>query len=801
MRKTTKNVSCLSSPHYSQGGVLKESPALWLAALLFLFTLVLLGGGTVLWTQGIALLGIGLFVIIAPPRQGPGKLTDAAVLGLVVIILTGFLPFPAFFRETWWIGAARELGIQLPSTLSFQPWLSVEALIPFVGGVAWLYVAISWKVEHELRKKLFWAFALSVTVLAGGVIIGTLMQWQYPFATEVQNFSYFPNRNQTSSLLAMGGVVSFGMGMRSLRRRSLFSIVGIVCAGIIFFALIYSLSRAGIFLFIIGCLVWVSLSVRPSNAARVVLLSASGVVILFSLLVFFGGSTIARTGRLFTSPQEESTDFRVLVYEDSWNMISDLPWTGAGLSNFPVVFPQYREASANHNSILHPESDWLWLWAELGLPGFLFGIWLLFALLGGLHFSRKYRRRSNALVAVAALLIFILHSTVDVGGHRLGTFMFAAWLYGIARNTSSTSPQKPLWLSPQMWRLVGVFIGISGIAWIAAEAFTLPWHSSVVLKRSEAMMAADSEVQRQGVEEVRHTVDMAVRRYPLDWRVYFNRAQVGLYRLNDAELAMEDFRRARFLEPIAAQVPYYEGLAWLPFQPVLAVSAWREALARQTDDRALIIRGILANARYSPRVMSLVSDLSFIEADFRYEFLSQLRGDEFLRQFDRDLARNPALESFSFGQKENLLHRWLSAEKLGTVDDFITRHPALGEEHWRFRAEVLTRQKRFQEALSVVWAKLEAPSIPDFREGEDVESLRMEILGSPESIAIASSLLNRQVASSDWSGVENTLSVLENQESIPSFVPYWRSRLQFDQGQFEQSWHSLQDYLKMTSPR
>ncbi len=794
--------SSLSSRPSSPHDISKLSRSRWMPALIFLFGLVVLGGGTILWTQGIALLGIGLFVIYAPPRRGPGKLADAAMLGLLGIILAGFLPVPASLRDSWWIEAAQDLGIRLPATASFQPWLSAEALAPFLGGVAWLYAAISWKTGHEMRANLLWAFAFSVTVLAIGLIAGTLLHIQYPFATEVQSFSYFPNRNQTSNLLAMGGIVSFGMGIRSLRRGPHYTLAGLACAGIIFFALIYSLSRAGIFLFAIGCLVWVALSVRPTNTARVAILSISGVVLLFSLLVFFGGSMIDRSNRFFTGLRGDAADFRLLIYEDSWDMITDLPLTGAGLSNYSAVFPQYRDASANHNSILHPESDWLWLWAELGLPGILCALALLFALLRGLHFERKYRRRSNSLAAVAALLIFILHSLVDVAGHRLGTFLAAAWLYGIAwhPSSSSTSPShRPLWLSPRKWRLAGVILAASGITWIAADAFSLPWHSSVILQRSEAMLGSASGAQLQNLEYVRKSVDLAVRRYPLDWRAYFNRAQVKLYRLGEPQDALDDFRRARFLEPIAAQVPYYEGLAWLPFQPVLAVSAWREALARQTDDRALIIRGILANARYSPRVMSLVSDLSLIEPDLRYQFLERFRGDAFLRQFERDLALEPALESFSFRQKENLLNRWLSAEKFGIINDFLIRHPALAEEQWLFQANLLVRQKRFQDALAIVWNKLAAPSIPDFREGDTTNDLRMDFLGSPTNIAVATSLLNRRVAASDWSGVDKILTVLESQDPFPPFVPYWRSKIQFNEGLYEQSWHSLQVFLNTAS--
>ncbi len=769
--------------------------------LLFIIVLVLLGGGTLLWTQGIALLGIGVFVFISPPSKGPGIWADAAILGLLAMALAGFLPFLGLLRDSWWMEAAKGLGIDFPHTLSVQPYRSMEALVPLLGGIAWLYAAISWEVGHETRKRLLWAFAISMGVLSIGIIAGTLLQLKYPFASTVHNFSYFPNRNQTSSLLVMGGVVSFGMMIRAVqRRRRLWAVTGIICTGIIFFALIYSLSRAGIILFVVGCLIWIALSVYRSNTARIFLLASSGVLMVCSLLVFFGGSTTDRIGQFITAAQGDTADFRMLIYEDSGRMIKDLPLAGAGLSNFSVVFPQYREASVNHNSILHPESDWLWLGAELGIPGLLCALIALGALLKGLNFSRKYRRHSNALVAVAALLIFALHSMVDVAGHRLGTFLAAAWLYGIARHTSSSS-QKPLWMSPQQWRVGGVILALCGIAWIAAEAFSLPWHSSVVLKESEAMLRRDSEAPGPDAEEVRAAVDRAVRRYPLDWRAYFNRAQVRLYRLGEPELAMEDFRRARFLEPIAAQVPYYEGLAWLPFQPILAASAWREALARETDDRALIYRGILSNAQYSPEVAALVADLSLTEPDFRYQFLGGLRGNDYLSELNRDLARNSALESFSHEQAEGLLKRWLSFAGPKIVGEYLERHPDLARKHWLLGAEILALQNNFQQAMEVIWSNLQPPAIPDFRTGEDLDSLRRELLGSPSNLAVSSSLLKRQVEFADWPGAERTLAALESQDPIPPFVRYWRSRMQFEKGYYKQSWNSIKAYVRATAAR
>ncbi len=774
-----------------QNASLARSP--WFLGLIFITALVLLGGGTLLWTQAVALFGIGLFLVIAPPRKGPGPLADLAVLGILFVILLGFIPLTGSFRDSWWIEAAKSLGIELPTSVTLQPYRSLEALIPLLAGLAWLYSAVSWEIGHRMRKKLLWAFVISITLLSVGVIAGTLLQMQYPFAKSVHNFSYFPNRNQTSSLLAMGGVVSFGLTMRALLHRRISAIFGAVCTGLVFFALIYSLSRAGLLLFIVGCSIWVGLSIRPTRMARFSILAASGLVLFFSLFVFFGGSTLSRVSNLFkNSDSSEAVDFRFLVYEDTGRMIADEPVVGVGLANFPVAFSQYREASANHNSILHPESDWLWLWAELGLAGFLCCIMLLGVLLWGLIPRNDKRGSSTARAAVAALFIFLLHSIVDVGGHRFGTIMAAIWLYGLARQRPVS--EKPLWMAPSIWRMFGVLLAGVGVAWLAADALMLPWHSSIVMKRSEAMLKPESE--SLNLEEVMETVDMAVRRYPLDWRAYFNRAQVRLYRLGEPAKALEDFRRARFLEPIAAQVPYYEGLAWLPFQPVLAASAWRKALARQTDDRALIIRGILSNLRYSPQVTALVSDLSMIDPDFRHEYLSRLTGDEFLREFSRDLANSPTLGFFNCSQKKGILNRWLAIAGPEALIDYLDHQPELAEEQWWFRADILSRQRHFLEALEIVWSHLPPAAISDFREDEDIESLRRTLLSFPSNIVVASSLLKRQIDSADWKGAERTLAILENQEQSPPFVYYWKSRLEFEKGLYEQSWKSIQIYLK-----
>ena len=81
------------------------------------------------------------------------------------------------------------------------------------------------------------------------------------------------------------------------------------------------------------------------------------------------------------------------------------------------------------------------------------------------------------------------------------------------------------------------------------------------------------------------------KRFPSPIAAWNGRRSIGSFifsgpsrasaRENHPHPALEDFRRARFLEPNAYQLPFEEGKAWLGWQPTLAITAWREALQRR----------------------------------------------------------------------------------------------------------------------------------------------------------------------------------------------------------------------------
>jgi tetratricopeptide (TPR) repeat protein len=103
----------------------------------------------------------------------------------------------------------------------------------------------------------------------------------------------------------------------------------------------------------------------------------------------------------------------------------------------------------------------------------------------------------------------------------------------------------------------------------------------------DALRAEDLS-QAQQFEKAEAAADRALRRAPLDWRVYFTRAGARAVRGRTLE-ALADFRRASQLEPHFTGVPFAEGMFWVPIQPALAVNAWRETIRRAPppEDEAL----------------------------------------------------------------------------------------------------------------------------------------------------------------------------------------------------------------------
>ena len=162
-------------------------------------------------------------------------------------------------------------------------------------------------------------------------------------------------------------------------------------------------------------------------------------------------------------------DFRLKIFHDTLWMIKATPWTGTGLGAFEAIFPLYRSASVLQQRVLHPESDWLWLVAEAGLPGMVatagFAIWM--GARAGRQLARR-RDRSMQIALCVACLGVLAHSFVDVPAHRLGTLMPALLLMGLAAGDEEKRG------GIRVLRVAGLVVLAMGVGSLAVIALGIP---------------------------------------------------------------------------------------------------------------------------------------------------------------------------------------------------------------------------------------------------------------------------------------------------------------------------------------
>src|SRR6266702_5728914 len=167
-----------------------------------------LGGTTQKWEEGLVIMLLALCLLVRPPRFSLGPLTNLVLLILFILGAVAFLPARWFFQPEWRAAFINDFGIELPSTFSPQPWITLSYLVSFAAGLSWLYVVSTQDLElREVRFQLR-LFTSGIALLAATCIGLYLSRSALAFWHNDQNFGPFPNRNQTGALLGLAAIVN-----------------------------------------------------------------------------------------------------------------------------------------------------------------------------------------------------------------------------------------------------------------------------------------------------------------------------------------------------------------------------------------------------------------------------------------------------------------------------------------------------------------------------------------------------------------------------------------------------------------
>lgn len=750
-----------------------------------------LGGATEKWAEGIVVALLGLLLLFNPPRYSLGRAVNLVLLALVGCAALAYLPASWFWQPEWRQALADDFGMEVASTLSPQPWITTTCLLSFIAGLSWFYYVAGGDIEVRAARRQLRIFALGVIALAGLAIVLCLTKAVLPFWQNQRNFGPFPNRNQTANLLAITSIIILACAHDEIRRGKKGWIFWLLGLAVVITAIVLNFSRAGILILLVGNALWVAvLLFRTGSTARIAI-GASVLLALLTVLLVFGGQTLERFNLRGGAATTMTSDFRLLIFRDAWDLIRTSPWCGIGLGNFQPVFAIYRDASLGQSRALHPESDWLWLCAEVGWPA------VLLVLVGAALLVRQvfpFREGTNQWFRVAALiaaLMFALHGIIDVAGHRVGTAYVGAFLLALSVRRPMQWVASP-WLT-NAFRVVGLLLFAVGATWLVAvhRGISLPGGIGVDRERK---LASAANVGRSHNDTIAHA-NNGLQWAPLDWQLYFLRGlgKVGAKRPTNE--ALDDFRRARFLEPNSYEVPYQEGIAWITTHPTLTITAWREALHRAGPERAALYDRMLSNAgQLNPAVARLLEQFGSTQQDLALTFLERARGNDFAAALDRLLAQDPTLGSLKREGKQRLFALWAERGDSDRLVAFVQQNPDALALAWRGVAKHRAAKRDFAGAVDLARQFSERPALPQVETGRSIDELQRTLFSDPGNFSVGFTLFRRQTDEGKTEDALLTVRRMTEQPNCPAYFHYLEAEAWSAKKDFERAWATWQAY-------
>jgi hypothetical protein len=744
-----------------------------------------LGGATQKWAEGIVIALLGVFLVARPPRYSLGPITNLILFAFLVWPAIGFLPAAWFYKPAWRAAFTDDLGILLPTTVSPQPWITLTCWFSLLAGMSWLYVMCSEQLGLREARTAARTFTAGIAFLAAICVLFWIRHTTFPFWHNDRGFGPFPNRNQTGDLFGLTAIMILACGQDDLRKGRKRWIAWTIALGFVVAAIILNFSRAGVGILVVGSALWLGIfSLRQRSPSKLALV-VSFLLLLGTALLIFGGQTLERFHLRDPGGANISSDFRWRIFSDVFQLLRDAPWVGIGLGNFAAVFAPFRAASFSEQRALHPESDWLWLWAELGwvsvvlvIAGFVFLIRKVFPLQEGTN--QRYR-----LGTLIAAILFALHGLVDVSGHRIGTMFAAIFLLGLSIHRPF-SFRSIGWMSI-LFRLVGLILLVVGVSWtVCARGHKLlPGSVGVSSAKRLAVLAN----QEHDFKEALRITNIGLTWAPLDWELYFSRAlaEVSLKQTADA---VADFRRARYLEPSSYELPLVEGTAWLSAsQPALAATAWQEALRRAPAQRAGVYARMLSSASlHSPELRRILAERGVSRHDLALPYLAQLTGADFNRAVSEVLNNDPNLSSYSEPEKLALFDLWSNRGDGETLAREIDQHPEWLSYAWFGIAKYDASKNDFRTAYDLAQKYGEPVALPRISSSASVVELESRFRAAPDNYATGYELYRAQKQAARIDDALTTVRHFSERKPSPAYFHYLEAQLWAEKQNWERAW-------------
>ncbi len=753
-----------------------------------------LAGGTLKWCEGLVVALLGLMLVLSPPRLSLGWIANTIFLLFLACAATAFLPAEWFRTPGWRTILTGDFEIPLPTTLSPQPWLSGTCFISLVAGLSWLYFVSTSELDLRAVRFQLRLFATGIVFLAGLAILLYLAHSPLPFWINQRNFGPFPNRNQTGDLLGITALVLLACGQDDLRHHRKRWMIWLVGLGILAAAIIINLSRAGLAILIGGSALWVAtVTLRQRSSARIAV-GFSFLLLLLSAVLLLGGQTLERFHfhGLGQSSGTLTTDFRWKIFSDAFQLIRDSPWPGVGLGNFQAIFAPFRHASITATRALHPESDWIWMWSEMGWPSIVLAIAGAVVLIRYVWPLQEGTNQRFRLAALLGAIIFGIHGIVDISAHRVGTAYSGLFLLGLALHRPL--PFKRSVTVGLVFRLLGLGLLAAGLSWVIATRNQQLLPGTVGVDAAKELSPA--ALRNRDYDEAVSLNTTALKWAPLDWQLYFSRA-LGEVAAQEPEKALADFRRARYLEPLSYDVPLSEGMAWLNSQPVLAATAWREALNRATtgQQRREVFGNMLSKAALeSPELSQTLEEFGLSQHDLILPYLARVSGPRFQQQLKRFLQTDPDLHTLTEAEKFAFFALWAERGDLDELARQVQTYPQWMPFAWFGVAKYHAAKTDFKTACQLQEQYGDSVALPRLNGGGSLEDLQKRYYANPDNYAAGYSLYQELMKKGRVDDALMTARHFTDRPTSPSYFHVLEAQAWAEKKNWERAWNAWLGY-------
>ena len=749
-----------------------------------------LGGSTELWAQATLVTGSGLLILIWPPEKSLGLVPNCLFAALLAISVVGFLP-ASWFPTPQWRSQLLSLGVQLPSTHSPQPWITLQWVCFLFWVLIWSYYLVGFSWRRHLRRQAVIIYSSAILCLSVVLIFAFLTKQRIPFWPEVEQFGFFPNRNQTSNVLGLGGVLIYALGLQSLLEGRRFWWLWPVSLCIVCWALILNYSRAGIILFFVGALAvhlfwWQTARDRQRSHVAV-----GGLALLLVLFLINGGATLSRFGHETAALLSKSGNLRWLIYSDAFHLFIQSPFTGVGLGNFRSIFAFNRFHSALESEVAHPESDWIWSALDLGL---IAPVLVLILLAWWTRKSLPFDSGSVRLLRMAALVagsLFAIHGLFDVSAHRIGALWPALFLASIGIHPRANF-KKSNWVAPS-FRAAGLVLILIGLWWMSSflGGTVLPTTTDAENVKAEITSAID----REDYAAVSPLAVTGLEVAPLDWMFYYKRGLAEVALGNPHQLAVRDFTIANFLNPLWPNLYLDEAQVWLAGGDTdSAFDVLAEGMQKTGDKNGNFYSRALNIAQPSAELRDRVRELADNNHVFLTLFLQTATSFEFEIEIERILSDASLLSSFSPDELQTIFSSWYTkGDKLELAEN-LRSHPDWLKIGWKQLARVYADYHDYRQAYETVLQFDPPPALPATSSDDSLDKLAAHFQINPADIQNGLALYRAQLKQGQNDSAIVTLDKLRAVEGAPKYLSYFEAQLWAQAGQWQKAWEAVARY-------